>query len=258
MAALGRSVTVHVASLNTRRFTELCLRSMWRSAGAPFELVVGDVSSVDGSGEMLRRMTRSGRLRLQQAPYPHSHGEWIDQWRAECESDVFVVVDSDIEFAGRGWLPRLVRALEGHAMVAYGRVPEQTYTETRQAPPGVINPMSGRTVTLLPRPDPCVLALDHHLTREIPTSFVWQPEDETWPPTRAWDTAGAFADTLERAGLSWGVLTEEDRQTFVHYRAQTTQMNELPRGFRWKLPLKLWRLRLLDLIDPPSVARLTG
>ena len=46
-------VRVHVASANTRSLTELCIRSMERFAGYPFELYVGDVGSHDGSIEML-------------------------------------------------------------------------------------------------------------------------------------------------------------------------------------------------------------
>jgi hypothetical protein len=242
--------------MNTRPYTELCLRSMRRHAGAPFELVVGDVASTDGSAEMLRRMARGGQLRLQEAPYPRYHGQWIDQWRAECDSEVLVVVDSDIEFVGQRWLPRLMAALEGYAMVAYRAIPAGTYTERRPTlPGGEPNPLYPHTLTLLARPDPCVLALDHVRTRHLRTSFTWQPEEGDWPPRRAWDTAGAFARSLEAEGLRWRALTEEERAMFVHFEARTTGLRSTRLRTSVRVRAKLWRLRCLEALGQPDSLR---
>jgi hypothetical protein len=42
-------VRVHVATINTAAVTELCIRTMRHTAGYPFDLVVGDGGSTDGS-----------------------------------------------------------------------------------------------------------------------------------------------------------------------------------------------------------------
>ena len=88
MSAPGPAeVTVHLASLNTRAVTELCIRSLREHAGMPFELVVGDCGSTDGSLEMLRRMEAEGWLRLEVAPEGRRHPDWLDRWLAACTTD---------------------------------------------------------------------------------------------------------------------------------------------------------------------------
>ena len=77
-------VRVYVATINTRAVTELCIRTMRRRAGYPFELVVGDGGSTDGSLEMLRDFEARDWLMLEIAPGGRSHTDWLDKWLAEC------------------------------------------------------------------------------------------------------------------------------------------------------------------------------
>ena len=182
--------TVHVASKNTRVYTELCLRSMWRLAGGSFQLVVGDCSSEDGSQQFLRRMAADGLLTLQELPADTSHSDWIDRWRNECRTKYFVVVDSDVEFLEPNWLPRLLAALGSRSMLSYGVAPEMRYRETRFGEPF--------EYTLLMRPDPCVLLLDHARTQMITASFAWREEAHRWPPEKAYDVGGYFASHWSR------------------------------------------------------------
>ena len=106
-------VRVHIASINTARVTELCIRTMHRYAGYPFTLVVGDGGSTDGSLEMLRRLERQGWLELEVAPNGRLRTEWLDHWFAECSERLAVFSDSDVEYLRPNWLREMVDAAGG-------------------------------------------------------------------------------------------------------------------------------------------------
>ncbi len=241
--------TVHVASKNTRVYTELCLRSMWRLAGGSFQLVVGDCSSDDGSLQFLRRMADSDLLTLQELPADTSHSDWIDRWRNECRTRYFVVVDSDVEFLEPNWLPRLLAAVGSRSMLAYGVSPEMRYLETRFGEP--------HEYTLLTRPYPCVLLLDHARTQKITTSFAWREEAHRSPPQRAYDVGGYFAKALEEEGQSWAAMPTSLRRSFHHFggrswkeRPRGMGIRDLRQGVRLRATILL--LRLLDRVRPTN------
>ncbi len=240
-------VTVHVASKDTLLYTELCLRSMWRLAGRPFQLVVGDCSSTDGSQKLLRKLASEGRLTLQESAAETGHGDWIDRWRLECTTPYMVVVDSDVEFTQPDWLARLLASMGDASMLAYGVVPERTRKETRFGEP--------IEYTLLGRPDPCVLVLDHERTRHITAGFEWREEAGRWPPERAYDTAGYFASVLEQDGQSWATIPAPVKASFNHFggrswrgRSRRRRWRHLPTYVRLKITVTL--LRVLDRVRP--------
>jgi Glycosyl transferase family 2 len=238
------TVVVHVASINTRAYTELCLRTMWRTAGRPFSLVVGDNASTDGSAEMLQLFASRGLLTLQSSEKAMAHGLWIDKWRAECSSDYFVVVDSDVEFHRYGWLVQLLDETGSAAMVSAGREEWEEHTEQNREVPWY-----GQTYMLGPRPDPCVLALDHRMTREITTSFQW--EGLVNGRSYALDTGGAFAEALDARGLRWTVMSPELRSAFTHHAGASSRA----RSASSRLRLKAARLRLADRFVPKYSAK---
>ena len=241
--------TVHVASKNTRLYTELCLRSMWRLAGGSFHLVVGDCSSEDGSQQFLGRMAADGLLTLQQSPAETSHSDWIDRWRNECRTKYFVVVDSDVEFLEPNWLPRLLAALGSKSMLSYGVEPEMRYRETRFSEPF--------EYTLLMRPDPCVLLLDHARTQMITASFVWREEAYRWPPEKAYDVGGYFAQRLVLGGHSWAAMPASVHSSFRHFGGRSWTKRSRRRGVRYllqyvRLKVTVLFLRVLDRVRPTN------
>lgn len=237
------TVVVHVASINTRAYTEICLRTMWRTAGRPFSLVVGDNASTDGSAEMLQQFARQGLLTLQ-SEKAMAHGLWIDKWRAECSSDYLVVVDSDVEFRRAGWLVELLKETQSAAMVAAGREEWEEHTEQNREVE-----WHGQTYMLGPRPDPCVLALDHRVTRDITTSFQW--EGLVDGRSYALDTSGAFAEELTDRGLRWTVMSPGLRSAFIHHAGASSR----GRAASSRLRLRAARLRLADRFLPKCSAQ---
>jgi len=234
-------VTVCVASKDTRTYTELCVRSMWRLAGGSFSLVVGDCSSEDGSQQLLRRMAADGLLTLQESPPDTLHSEWIDRWRKEIRTKYLVIVDSDVEFREPRWLPRLLAALGDRSMLAYGVAPEMHYRETRAR---FGDPFE---YTLLARPDPCVLLLDHARTASITASFDWREVADRWPPQVAYDVAGYFAHVLEQESHSWAEIPPSIKSSFRHYGGRSWKTGS-PTGIRLWLYGFRHRVRMRSLV----------
>jgi hypothetical protein len=213
---------------------------MWRFAGCPFSLVVGDCSSEDGSQQLLRQMAAEGLLTLQESRADTSHGDWIDRWRTECRTKYLVVVDSDVEFREPRWLPRLLAALGDRSMLAYDVAPEMQYRETHFGDPFEF--------TLLARPDPCVLLLDHARTEAITASFAWREVADRWPPQVAYDVSGYFADVLEKEGHSWAALPPLLKNAFRHYGGRSWKTGSTS-GARYWLYRFRHRVRMTSLVQ---------
>lgn len=195
------AVRVHVASANTRRVTDLCIRSIRRFAGYPFELVVGDCGSIDGSIEMLRRYEDAGWLRLDVSRGWPLHHDWIDKWVRSCAARYAVFVDSDVEFRGRGWLADLVATTRntGAALITAEFGPEVK---------NFVHPVTGELMRQAARPQLWVLLLDIDQVRDVRTSFAAVLEErKDLPEGRiTYDTGALYFSELQRRGLAWAAM----------------------------------------------------
>src|SRR3954466_15272643 len=122
-------VTVAIASVNTRRFTELAIRSAVARAGCDVKVVVGDCGSSDGTLAMLDRLGSRFVREVETAPSGRYHGQWLDHWVTTLDDDLVVFVDSDVEFRRDGWLVRLLqqRELENAAIIGGEWVQESPF-----------------------------------------------------------------------------------------------------------------------------------
>lgn len=209
---MSPSVRVHVASYNTAAATELCVRSARRLAGMPFALTVGDCGSADGSLPMLRRFAERGALDLEVAEGGRAHAAWLDLWYATCTERFCVFSDSDVEYLAEGWLADMVQTAErtGAALVA-----------TRiQARDGVAyrHPTTGAERTLARRPEPWLLLLDLAQTRpRVATSFKYVDRPGADGTKIAYDTAAAFFEDVDRAGLAWTEMPASYAAAYHHF-----------------------------------------
>lgn len=211
------TVTVHVASLNTTRVTELCIRSMRRFAGRDFDLVVGDAGSTDGSLDMLRDFEARGWLRLEVAPGGRRHPDWMDGWLAACTTRYAVFSDSDVEYRAGPWLADMVETAQrnGAALVC-GRM---------QWPPDeFVHPVTGAAGKLAPRPTPWLNMLDVEQVRGVvDASFRYaEVEDPSAFGGRiAYDVAAKYYETLCAAGLGWAEMPPEWQYKYRHFGGLT-------------------------------------
>ncbi len=199
-------VTVHVASYNTAAVTELCIRSMRHFAGQPFELVVGDAGSTDGSIAMLRNFAERGWLRLEEAPGGRKHAQWLDRWVEQCETRFSVFCDSDVEFLAPGWLLDLVARATTPAPDG-GPEPALVCARMQRPPAEFTHPTSGAIRRLAPRPTPWMLLLDLDQVRGVvDESFGYRDvvDPDAYGGKVAYDVGAAYFAALEAAGLAVG------------------------------------------------------
>ncbi len=206
------TVRVYIASYNTAGGTELAVRSARRFAGYPFELVVGDSGSTDGSAELLSGLERSGLIRLERSDGRRQHWEWLDAWLADCELDFAVFLDSDVELLRRGWLRKLVTTAlhEDAALLAGEAVPEGR---------DFIEPVGGKRVRLASRPSPWVLLANPVRLRPVETSFAFASEETAAVPEGliAYDVGAALQRAAEAAGLRCLTMPPSYRRSYRHY-----------------------------------------
>jgi len=128
------AATVVVVSYNTLVFTRMCLESVLANTdGLPFELVVVDNASIDGSGEYLRTLaSRDARVRIVEndsnAGFPAASNQGLALARGEYR----VLLNSDTMVAP-GWLRRLLAPIERDRSALVGPVTNRIGNEAEVA-----------------------------------------------------------------------------------------------------------------------------
>ena len=241
------TVCVCVASFNTRRATELCVRGIRRTAGASFDLIVGDGRSVDGSLEMLETFARSGALILERADGPRSHAHWLDHWYSTCRHRYLVFSDSDVDYRGRGWLADLLAVAEKtDAALVAGRIQPDWSRRPR---------FLGGAARVLPgeRPEPCLMLIDvQQLRGVVETSFDYHEEPFPGDPTKklGFDVGGAFLRAVRKADLHVEEMPPAFLRKYRHWgglswkHPSSTDITRKQRGRQLAKQALLW-VRLL-------------
>lgn len=224
-------IRVHVASINTRHATELCVRSAREFAGCPFELVVGDGGSSDCSLNMLRQLEGRGWLQLEVARDGRGHAEWLEHWLDACEHQYAVFVDSDVEFVGKGWLTDLI---------ATARKTQAALVCAEMLPGGVryVHPLDGTVMELAARPSPWLFLLDATQTRGIDAGFGWMHEldPRAHGGMVAYDVGAAFLRALGDRERTWAAMPAEFQRKFRHFGGLSWK----PQG--WLAPRQAFKL----------------
>lgn len=234
------AVRIHVATLDTAAATELCIRTIHRFAGMPFDLVIGDGGSTDGSLARFRRLERAGWLHLEVAPEGRRHAEWLNVWSQECPARYAVFVDSDMQFLRPNWLADLVAEAERtHAAMVTSRIQRlegDAHTDR-----------SGKPMRWAPRPTPWLIFVDLEQIRgTVETGFGFRfRDDPDHPGSRiAYDTGAAFFEELQARGLAWSAMPDAWSDCYRHYGGMTWVRNEpMSRSRRVKVFGKGIRIR---------------
>jgi hypothetical protein len=187
-------ITIGIASINTRRATEVAIRSIARTTGGNVSIWVGDCGSTDGSVAMLERACRRGLISRLDIRPGSSHGAWIDFWKREATTRWLLAADSDVEPLRRGWLDAMVETAARRQVgaVAAGLQEQGSYTQP-----------NGFTVRTLRRPTIYVFLVDLVATEKVDVSFQFHLEQAGDGEWDAWDTGARFARALEDAGIGW-------------------------------------------------------
>jgi hypothetical protein len=232
-------VRAHVASWNTASATELCVRTMQATAGRPFELVVGDGGSQDGSVEMLEQLERAGRLELQRAVGGRRHAEWLNLWLAECPAPYAVFVDSDIVFRRKNWLRDMVDAARANDATLVAAEIVQTTQPTVDK--------HGTPIRWMPRPTPWMLLVDVEKARKLGVGFGFRSRNDDDGSGRRvmYDTGAALLEAVAEKEHGFVVMPPEWSRCYHHFG-----------GLSWWATRDLELHRKLKLQTKRSIVRL--
>lgn len=219
-----RPIPIYIASFNTRRYTELCVRSIHRFVDQPFELFVGNSGSIDGSAEMLDRLEMDGWLHVEHSPVSRSHTSWLDYWLEDAVASYIVFCDSDMQFLRKSILADMQRAREktGAAIVSADLLSERSYIDHEIV------------TRLMPRPSPWLMMIDVAALRPLHTSYAKVTEITSEYPEgqRTFDVGGVIYHRALAAGMRHVNMGPLFRRKFRHYT-----------GASWRTVGRVGRLR---------------
>jgi len=118
-------VTILTVNFNTRRFIELCVKSVLQNTTVPFRLIVVDNGSTDGSKEYLLPLAKSGKIHLvvrKSKMAASEHGRALDQILYSAglvKTKLVCTIDSDAYVAKKGWIAELNRQRGNYFAVGY-------------------------------------------------------------------------------------------------------------------------------------------
>jgi hypothetical protein len=235
------AVTIFIASIGTKRSTELCIRSIHlHTQRETYRIHVCDCGSEDGSLPMFQRMLRTGVIDdLTLEPRGRPHGEWLDWWAAICPTAYAIALDSDIEILSDHWLDLLLStAREKRAcMVTSEFLPEM---------PGYVD-HTGVPRRLARRPSPWMMLFDPEACRELASWRTTMVVDASIP--EGWwglDTGAAVLRALEEQGLVAAEAPRELRDRFRHYGGMSW-VKRLESHPHWRLQAKAVKVRALEV-----------
>ena len=234
-------VTIAIASLNTRVFTELAIRTALCRSGIEARVLVGDSQSTDGTLEMLARLGPRYVSRLEIPPAPRTHGEWLDHWIETLDDDLVVFTDSDVEFRRSGWLRQMLdqQQREAAAIVTCEWVDEW---------PNFVEPVGKQPVRLSSRPAPWVQLVHRPTIQALGCSYKFcsEPTADVPEGVVTYDIGAVVAARATAAGHTVSVMPTEFRRYYHHYGGRSwSARGKRARLDGWVARARLARFRAL-------------
>lgn len=234
-------VTIAIASINTRPFTELAIRSAARRAGCEATLIVGDGGSTDGTLDMLDHLHPKLVDRVEVEPGGRTHGGWLDHWVQTVDDEWLAFVESDVVLLRDGWLTRLLdQQVRDDAAIVCGEWCEEWPN---------FPTVQGYPVHVMPRPSPWIQLVHRPTIQSLGTSYEWRGEDTTDVPegVRAWDVGAWVAEQAKRSGHTVSVMPPDYQAYYQHYRGRSRErrVGKRARLQQVEARARLTRLRLL-------------
>jgi glycosyltransferase involved in cell wall biosynthesis len=126
-------VTIIVVNYNTKKFIELCIKSIYKNTTPPFNLIIADNGSTDGSVEFMKPLAQSGKIHLVSRRTGQSaseHGKAIDHILYDSgliKTQLICTIDSDAYAAKSGWNDELNKQRGDNFAVGYQHFRDQHY-----------------------------------------------------------------------------------------------------------------------------------
>jgi hypothetical protein len=193
------SVTLFLTSSNNRYPLELTLRTMLaKTRYEPFQILVADNDSTDGSREWLEAMSAHAPITVLRETLPQS--EWYDRIYREVDTDYWVALHEDLIFTGADWLADLIARMEADR--------ELQLLEGQYFPPtpGMAEPVSGKVVDMQESLSTWLFCVRTSLRERLPeASFAFHKGPDPAPHQRrqVYDIGGRLLRDMREAGLEY-------------------------------------------------------
>jgi glycosyltransferase involved in cell wall biosynthesis len=115
------SVTVVIPTYNGRKFIGAAVRSVFRQAMRPSELIVVDDASADGTAAVVRSLAADAPVPLRLIELTHNSGgptRPLNVGIAAARGELIAVLDQDDEYLPE-WIARMTAGLEAHPDASY-------------------------------------------------------------------------------------------------------------------------------------------
>ncbi len=115
-------VTIIIVNENTKDALELCLLSIKKYTEYPYELIVVDNSSQDGSVDLLKKFNGVKVINVSGLGIEERHGNALNIGVQYVRTEYFLTLDSDIEILDYGWLVEMVAKIKDSQGVFLGEI----------------------------------------------------------------------------------------------------------------------------------------
>ena len=232
-------VNIYIASINTARSTELCVRSIIRNTPrSSITINIGDCGSTDSTLPRLMKMLRKGLIDdIVIEPRGRSHGSWLDLWTNTCPTQYAAIVDSDIEILKPSWLETLIStAQDTNAAIVCAEVLDEI--------PNYVD-YTGVPRRLARRPSAWMMLVDVEKCRGR-GSWGFAMEDDQRIPEGLWglDTGALLLRQLESDGESVVAAPDEFVRSFRHFGGLSWV--KMTHSKAWRHRASLVKVRILN------------
>ena len=122
-------VTIIIVNENTKDALELCLLSIKKYTDYPYEVIVVDHSSTDGSLYLLNKFSWVKIIEISGLKIEERHGKALDIGVKNVKSKYFLTLDSDVEILDHNWLAEMVKKIKKTQGVFCGEMSPATRSE---------------------------------------------------------------------------------------------------------------------------------
>tara|TARA_B100002003_G_C13893345_1_gene435540 strand:+ start:25 stop:699 length:675 start_codon:yes stop_codon:yes gene_type:complete len=210
-------VTIIIVNENTKDALELCLLSLKKYTTYPYQVIVVDNSSSDGSLDLLKKkflwvkVIQTSGLKIAER-----HGSAFKIGVQNVKSKYFLTLDSDVEILDYNWLTEMVKKIKKTQGVFYGEIfPEKNYR--------LWGDFSERCL-------PYCLLIDTDFFRKYKCSFIPELAAYGFPYKCQKDTGADIWLKTKKNNLNYCLLEQNISNKFIHYEnitvASLYQTNE--------------------------------
>lgn len=213
-------VTILCATCDGGDAVRLTLSSLRQFTPEPYQLLVADNGSTDGTREYLAALDWLELFNRDPRRSASSHGATLDWLVRRVKTRYFLTLDSDVVFLRRGWLSDLRETLERRGVATVGEFEPGVEAYRPRLAPHVMLIDSDRFRALRCSFRACVMIGDRaeicRWRRRRPSENLSYEELRTYRTGAFYSTGARFFERMVESGLPWAATPLRIRRMYRH------------------------------------------